>query len=131
MTSLSGDVATLRAAVTSLTKGVVKSLQIVGLLEDSPWAMVEASSTGDMGRPDQDPAAIGGKHAGETSGMDGFLRGGGREAETPTAVKLEDLLRWENTGHSLASCVSRQWREREAPGAPTILAALDRRLQVE
>lgn len=97
LSTASGDIAVLRAGLTSLTRGVVKSLQIVGLLDDSPWARLGA------------PAAC----------------GGGSE------VGLEDLLRWEKTGDSLASCVARQWRSREAAGPTTILAALDRRVQAE
>jgi len=110
------EITQLRTATASLTDGVVKALQIIGLLE--------SSNTG-RGQDDAQRMREGG-HAdvsGNTQG-DGFNMQAKR-------VEVEDLLRWEKSGNTLAARVSRQWQEKQLTGAPTLLAALNRRLDTE
>jgi hypothetical protein len=42
-------------------------------------------------------------------------------------VEVEDLLKWEKAGRSLAHRVERQWYKQEAQGIPTLLALVDRK----
>jgi len=92
------EIATLRSATTSLTEGVLKALQIIGILDEATqWAVV------------------GDGHALFNPGQ-----------TRRNCVNIEDLLQWDKAGNSLSARISRQWQRREAAGNPTLLAALDR-----
>mmetsp|Transcript_104702 Transcript_104702/g.291617 ORF Transcript_104702/g.291617 Transcript_104702/m.291617 type:complete len:641 (-) Transcript_104702:65-1987(-) len=120
--ALGGEVTELRAALASLASGVVRALQVLGLLEAAP----------SLGTPLVTPRAVAARGA---QGME--QPGGPSEAPQATpqggskGVRVEDLLQWERAGNSLTAKVSRQWRGREATGMPTFLAALDRLLQAD
>jgi len=101
--ALGGEVTQLRTATASLADGVVKALQVIGLLESSNTARAQDD-----------------QRVREGSQVDGLKR-----------VEVEDLLRWERSGNTLAARVSRQWQEKQLLGAPTLMAALNRRLDTE
>jgi len=92
------EIATLRSAATSLTEGVLKALQVIGILDEATqWAVVgDGNATLSPGQ------------------------------NRRNSVNVEDLLQWDKAGNSLSARISRQWQRREAAGNPTLLAALDR-----
>jgi len=99
--ALGGELSTLRSAATSLTHGVVKSLQIIGLL----------------GRELEPPPA---------RATDGQTRQQPMSARR-TGVDVADLLEWEKTGHGLASRLEKEWQPFDAAGLPNLLTLLERK----
>jgi len=100
------EISQLRTATAGLTDGVVKALQIIGLLESS-----------NTGRGQDDAQRV--REFGDDLNVQA------------KRVEVEDLLRWEKSGNTLAARVSRQWQEKQLTSAPTLLAALNRRLDTE
>lgn len=122
MAALGNEITQLRTATTSLTNGVVKALQIIGLLETTPW--VGAGLAGAK----EDLAGF------QAAALGSAQASGGAETRVPPPrkrVEVEDLLQWERAGNSLASRVAQHWQGRQLSSAPTLLAALDQRLEVE
>jgi len=97
--TLGGELSGMRAAATSLTHGVLRALQVIGLLHR------------------------------EIDVLPQRLDDGGRAAlvQRRLGVEVGDLLEWEKKGSSLASRVNQQWRAYEAMGASSVLALMERR----
>jgi len=107
---LGDEVTQLRAATSSLVNGVIKSLQVVGLLRD---LREEASP----GSPDATRRGIEAMRS--------------PRAERHSTVEVGDLLKWEREGHSLARRVAHGWYDKESSGIPTMLAMVDRKVGPE
>lgn len=96
--ALEDEVRTVRAASTSLLHGVLRAVQVVGLLREEPEVQkVQAHEGRDlMSRTQQGP-------------------------------DLSELLAWEKAGRSLSARIMHEWRRFEASGSPSILALIDRK----
>lgn len=81
------ELSSLKAAASSLGKGVVRTMQVLGFFECT----------------------------------DGQIQ----------SFEVEDLLKWEQAGASLATAASNKWSPRWTKEKPTLLAALDRKAEAE
>mmetsp|Transcript_46882 Transcript_46882/g.111602 ORF Transcript_46882/g.111602 Transcript_46882/m.111602 type:complete len:879 (-) Transcript_46882:111-2747(-) len=96
--ALGSELSQVRAAATSLTHGVVKALQVLGLLREE----VEVT----------DP-----------KGQDGKAL----LVHRRWGIDVGDLLEWEKSGQPLASRVAQQWHPFERAEVPTVLALIERK----
>jgi len=108
--ALNDEVTRLRSASTSLAYGIIKALQVIGLVADE----AKAGAAGNIGTAVEVPLG--------TLGINGEHRARGLE--------LEDLLEWDKVGRSLAARITHQWNKREAAGIPTVLAMVDRKAEL-
>jgi len=99
--ALGHDLTNLRAASTSLANGVVKTAEVIGLLQ-SGEALESVQSQG---------------HNQEE----------GSKRSWRTGVEVEDLLDWESAGNSLATRVSKTWLPKHAVGVSTLLALVEQK----
>mmetsp|Transcript_129404 Transcript_129404/g.335551 ORF Transcript_129404/g.335551 Transcript_129404/m.335551 type:complete len:734 (-) Transcript_129404:44-2245(-) len=93
--SLGTELTSVRAATTSLTQGVLKGLQVVGLLHDSAEVFPPRTA-------------------------DGVVPSECRQ----WGPGLRDLLDWEHAGVPLASRIEQQWRTAVQPGASELPRSL-------
>lgn len=114
--ALGGELTSLRAAATSLGNGVLKSLQVLGLLREDADLTVSTKSASANSTADKDSSA-------EASAKPS--KEGGR------GIEIEDLLEWEKVGKSLSTRVARQWYLKESAGIQTVLAMVDRKAESE
>mmetsp|Transcript_48321 Transcript_48321/g.84238 ORF Transcript_48321/g.84238 Transcript_48321/m.84238 type:complete len:837 (+) Transcript_48321:98-2608(+) len=109
--ALGGELTSLRTASTSLANGVLKSLQVLGLLrEDADLTVTTKTGITAENAP----------RGGDATGK-----------EHQRGIEVEDLLEWEKVGKSLATRVARQWYLKESAGIQTILAMVDRKAESE
>mmetsp|Transcript_43138 Transcript_43138/g.80969 ORF Transcript_43138/g.80969 Transcript_43138/m.80969 type:complete len:839 (-) Transcript_43138:85-2601(-) len=111
--ALGGELTSLRAASTSLANGVLKSLQVLGLLREDADLTVSTKTgiSADAGK----------------DGADGSATKASKEHQR--GIEVEDLLEWEKVGKSLATRVARQWYLKESAGIQTVLAMVDRKAE--
>lgn len=103
--TLGQELSQLRAASTSLASGVLRALEVLGLLE-----------------PEARPG-----------GANGAAQATPRSPKTPVwhGRRIEDLLNWERSGASLALRISERWLAQDLRGSPTLLALLARKVDEE
>eukprot|EP00927_Polykrikos_kofoidii_P053883 TRINITY_DN48407_c0_g1_i1.p1 TRINITY_DN48407_c0_g1~~TRINITY_DN48407_c0_g1_i1.p1 ORF type:complete len:832 (+),score=195.37 TRINITY_DN48407_c0_g1_i1:120-2615(+) len=97
--TLGHEITQLKSAASSLANGVIKALNVIGLVRPEETGGFEATP---LAKPPEDGAEI-----------------------KTRAIEVEDLLQWEKIGKSLSSRISRQWYHREMAGYPTVLSMLD------
>eukprot|EP00927_Polykrikos_kofoidii_P002842 TRINITY_DN11138_c0_g1_i1.p1 TRINITY_DN11138_c0_g1~~TRINITY_DN11138_c0_g1_i1.p1 ORF type:complete len:861 (-),score=217.86 TRINITY_DN11138_c0_g1_i1:103-2685(-) len=115
--ALGGEVTQLRAASSSLMNGVLKAFQVVGLLARDEHVTEMHSS----GATTERAFAPGSPSGGSTTIDGGVSRRG---------FEVEDLLKWEKSGRSLASRVERNWYKQEMAGIPNMMAMVHRKLEL-
>merc|ERR1740123_879212 len=130
--ALGNEVTSLRAAATTLANGVVRALQVIGLLEAG--SMVPPTPRGGAaGAPTPRVEPKGGASPTPRGGPSQQVESL-QSLSSGRSIRVEDLLLWERAGNPLASKVARAWQRREdllrkeGAATPTVLAALDRLL---
>eukprot|EP00927_Polykrikos_kofoidii_P023324 TRINITY_DN21526_c0_g1_i1.p1 TRINITY_DN21526_c0_g1~~TRINITY_DN21526_c0_g1_i1.p1 ORF type:complete len:844 (+),score=179.55 TRINITY_DN21526_c0_g1_i1:121-2652(+) len=96
--TLGSELSGIRAATTSLTHGVLKALQVIGLFHSEVDVVPRRNHCGRL------PVV-----------------------QHRWGVEVGDLLEWEKAGQSLANRVMEHWGMFEAMGAPSVLAFMERK----
>merc|ERR1711908_101399 len=112
--ALGTELATLRAASSSLANGVMKALQVIGFAREE----VESASGKE--------ARIRAEEL-EKQGVEVVKD----KKDYHRGVEIEDLLEWEKVGKSLAARISRQWAIKESSGITTMLSLVERKADAE
>lgn len=103
--ALGSEITTLRSASSSLANGVLKALQVIGVMRED----VETASG--------------------SEGVDALKE----KRDHHLSIEIEDLLEWEKLGKSLAARIARQWyvKEKESTGIVTMLSLVERKAEAD